>query len=187
MHGIIYTELQRFIQQSLGAEAWTKALRIANLRDRSYMSLSDYPDEEMFAIVEGASEIAGKSKAETIEAFGTFIAPDLLRMYSVLIRPEWKTLDILEHTEAVVHTVVRVNQPGSKPPELKCKRLGPDEVELCYDSPRRLCGLARGIINGIAYKYQETIEIVEYECMHRGASACLMHVRNTHRTNRGLT
>jgi hypothetical protein len=186
MHGIIFAQLQRFVQQGLGAEAWTKALRLANLKGRTYISLVDYPDAELSSIVEAVSEIAGKSTGETIEAFGTFMAPDLIRMYSVLIRPEWTTLDVIEHTEAVIHTVVRVNVAGARPPELRCKRIGPDEVQFRYDSPRRMCRLARGIINGIAHKYQEDIAIVEYECMHNGASACLMHVRNTHPSSRGL-
>ena len=101
-------------------------------------------------------------------------------MYSILIKPAWKTLDIIEHTEAVIHTVVRVNQTDAKPPELKCRRIGPHEVELRYDSPRRLCHLARGIISGIAHKYHDNIKIVEFECMHRGAPACVMHIRDTH-------
>jgi len=180
MHGIIFTELQRFAELTLGAKAWPNVLRAANLGNHVYMSVSDFPDAEFISIVEAMSQIGNKSTAQTIEAFGTFIAPDLLRMYSVLIKPEWKTLEVIEQTEAVIHTVVRVNQMGAKPPELKCRRVGPDEIELRYDSARRLCGLARGIIKGIALKYHENITIVEYECMHVGAPACVMHVRNAH-------
>lgn len=178
MHGIIYTELQRFVEQSLGPGAWPKVLRAADLENRIYMTVSDYPDAEMFSIVDAASKAAHNSTDEMIEAFGTFIAPDLLRMYSVLIKPEWKTLEVIEHTEAVIHTVVRKNQSGSTPPELKYKRIGPHEIELRYDSARRLCRLARGIMKGIAHSYGEKIEVVEYECMHHGAPACVMHIRD---------
>lgn len=178
MHGIIFSELQRFIESTLGKGAWTKTLLAANLRGHVYNSLSDYPDADLFAIVEAVSKIARKSTAETIEAFGMFIAPDLLGMYSVLIKPDWRTLDVIENTEAVIHAVVRVNQKGARPPTLKCQRVAPDEIELRYDSERRLCRLARGIIRGIAHKYQEDIEIIEYECMHNGAPACVIHVRN---------
>jgi hypothetical protein len=178
MHGIIYTELQRFVEQSLGPGAWSKVLRAANLENHIYMSVSDYPDTEMFSIVNAASKLSQKSPDVTIEAFGVFIAPDLLRMYSVLIKREWKTLDVIEHTEAVIHTVVRKNQSGATPPELKHKRVGPHEIELRYDSARRLCRLARGIMKGIAHSYGEKIEIVEYECMHHGAPACVMHIRD---------
>jgi hypothetical protein len=177
MHGIVLFELQRFLESAVGPGAWDKALRKANLGDRVYNSLGDYPDAELFAIVGAASELAHKSNDEIVEAFGTFIAPNLLHMYSMLIKPEWRTLDVVENTEAVIHAVVRVAQQGAKPPELKCRRIGPDEIELRYDSPRRLCRLARGIIKGIAAEYHEEVTVVEYECMHRGASACLMHVR----------
>lgn len=179
MHGIILFELQRFLDSTVGPGTWDKALREAHLGGRVYNSLGDYPDEELYAIVGAASGIARMSNDETVEAFGTFIAPNLLHMYSMLIKPEWRTLDVIEHTEAVIHAVVRVTQQGAKPPELKCRRIGPDEIELRYDSSRRLCRLARGIVKGIAREYHEEVTVVEYECMHRGASACLMHVRYT--------
>jgi len=178
MHGIIYTELQQFVEQSLGPGAWAKVLRAANLENRIYMSVSDYPDAEMFAIVNAASNLSQAPPDATIEAFGVFIAPDLLRMYSVLIKREWKTLDVIEHTEAVIHTIVRKNQIGSTPPELRYTRIGPHEVEVRYDSARRLCRLARGIMKGIAQSFGERIEIVEYQCMHHGAPACVIHIRD---------
>src|ERR1700687_102849 len=126
MHGIIFTELRRFVDCSLPRGSWSQALRAANLENHAHVSLRDYSDAEFFSIVDATSKIAHKSMAETIEAFGAFIAPNLLSMYSILIKPEWKTLDVIEHTETVIHAVVRVNQAGAKPPELKCKRIGPD-------------------------------------------------------------
>jgi predicted hydrocarbon binding protein len=177
MHGIIFVELQRFVERDLGPTAWHRVVKAANLGNRVFTSVSDYPDRELFTLVEAASKVTGKSAAEILEAFGTFIAPDLLRMYAVLIKPDWKTLDVIENTEAVIHAVVRLNQPGAKPPVLKTTRIAQEEIELRYESPRKLCQLARGIMKGIAARYDDNIVIDERTCMLRGARACVIRVR----------
>jgi len=77
--------------------------------------------------------------------FGEFIAPDLMATYPRLIRPEWRTLDVLVNAEQTVHKVVRLRNPGARPPLLRCARTTPEEVVITYASPRRLCALARGL------------------------------------------
>jgi hypothetical protein len=169
--------MKHFIEQGAHQGRWNELLHNANLDNRIYASIRHYPDEEFFAIVESASKTLKKPAAEIIEEFGTFIAPDLLGMYAVLIKPDWRTLDVIERTEAVIHSVVRVNQAGSSPPQLKSRRVSPTEVELIYDSPRKLCKFAKGIIRGIAAHFGEQIQILEFHCMLLGAPACVLQIR----------
>ena len=89
----------------------------------------------------------------------------------------WKTLDVLEHTEGTIHRVVRLRHEGAAPPRLKAERTEPNEVVLTYDSPRKLCAVARGIGRGVAKKMQELITIREPRCMHRGDPACVIIFR----------
>jgi hypothetical protein len=112
-----------------------------------------------------------------LEDFGEFMAPDLMAMYRRLIRPEWRTLDVLVNTEQAIHQVVRPRNPLAWPPPLRCARPTPEEAVIAYTSPRRLCALARGIIRGIARHYRERVEIAEATCMHRGAAPCVLSVR----------
>ena len=93
-------------------------------------------------------------------------------MYGHLLRPEWGTLDVIENTEATVHSVVRVKNPGAKPPELKTVRHGANEVVLFYGSPRQMCALAVGIAEGLAKHFNENIVAQHAACMHKGASKC---------------
>jgi predicted hydrocarbon binding protein len=98
-------------------------------------------------------------------------------MYAALIKPDWSTLDIVERTETVMHAVVRVNQAGSSPPQLRAARVSRDEVELTYDSPRKLCNFAKGIIRGIAGHLGERMDIHESQCMLTGAPECVLQIR----------
>jgi hypothetical protein len=177
MHGIVFTEFKHYIEQGSREGRWHDVLHEAKLDQRIYASIRHYPDKEFFDIVGAASKTLNKPADAIIEDFGAFIAPDLLGMYAVLIKPEWRTLDVIEHTETVIHSVVRVNQVGASPPQLKSRRVAPDEIELIYDSPRKLCRLAKGIVRGIAAHFDERIEIVEHGCMLVGARACVLQIR----------
>ncbi len=177
MHGIVFTEFQHFIEKGSREGRWHDVLHGAKLDRRVYASIRHYPDEDFFAIVGSASRALNKPVDEIVEDFGVFIAPDLLGMYAVLIKPHWRTLDVIENTEAVIHSVVRVKQAGADPPQLKGRRVSPDEIELVYDSPRKLCRLAKGIVRGISAHFGENIQIVEHGCMLVGAPVCKLQIR----------
>jgi hypothetical protein len=112
MHGIVFTEFQEYVQQGAPAGRWHEVLHSANLDRRVYAATRHYPDKDFFDIIDAASKKLNTSTAELLVGFGEFIAPDLLGMYAVLIKPDWSTLDVIERTETVIHTVVGVNHAG---------------------------------------------------------------------------
>ena len=178
MHGTIFTELEKFVGARMGDGAWAPLKAKAGIpADRSYEVFNTYPDEEVVALVTAASDTAGLPVPALLEDFGLFIAPDLLEMYWGAIEPEWRTLDVIEHTETTIHTVVRLDHKGATPPYLSASRTGENEVTVVYTSPRRMCPVARGIARGIAAHYGESITIDDKRCMHRGDDDCVMVMR----------
>ena len=136
------------------------------------MPVQEYPDAEVVALVSAASTITGRPISAVLEDFGEFIAADLMKMYGHLMKPHWKTIDVIENTEGSVHTVVRVKNPGAKPPHLKAIRVDKDEVLLMYTSPRQMCDLAIGIGKGLAKHFREKVHVNHTTCMHKGATRC---------------
>jgi hypothetical protein len=177
MHGTIFSELKKFVDARLGPDAWRPLVREAGLGARLYVTVSEYPDAEAVALVGAASRTTGMPAQDILEAFGEFIAPDLLGMYRALVRPEWRTLEFLENTENTIHRVVRLQNPGARPPEIRCTRTGPAEVVIHYGSERRMCAVARGIVKGVAAHYGETVTLEEPRCMLRGDEECRLVVR----------
>ncbi len=177
MHGIVFSELRKFVDHSFGPGAWQKLLKEAGLGNRIYMAIQEYPDQEAVALVEAASRITHKTPTAILEEFGKFIAPQLLQMYKALVQPEWRTLDLIEHTEEVIHKVVRMKNPGARPAELKCQRISPTELLLIYASPRKMCALARGIAHGVANHFGERLSVTESRCMLNGAPECHIRLR----------
>lgn len=178
MHGIIHLELQKFMQARHGPEGWLRLLEQAGVATSlGYVRVGHYPDEELGAIVAAAARKTGAEVDAILEEFGEFSAADLIAMYPGLVKPEWRTLDVLFHVEQTIHQVVRLRNVGAQPPALQCARPTRDEVVITYTSPRHLCAFARGIIRGVAQHYGERVTITEATCMHRGAEACTISVR----------
>jgi len=85
LHGLIVAELKVFVESQLGSEAWSA-------------------DDNFATIVAKAAERAAVTQNALLESFGRFLAPRLLSMYPALVKPEWRSLDVIEHTERSIHT-----------------------------------------------------------------------------------
>lgn len=177
MHGIIHLELQKFVVSAYGTEAWQALLSQAGLTNEIFTPLNVYPDEQIFALVGAAERMTGIAAVNLLEAFGEYLVPRYIALYGKLLKPEWRTLDVIDSTEQTIHRVVRMRQPGAEPPRLRTERTSPNEVVLTYDSTRKLCAVARGIARGLAKQFQETLTIDEERCMHRGDPACVIRFR----------
>jgi hypothetical protein len=177
MHGIIHLQLQRFVESRYGAKSWRELNRRAGLDSRVFTAVESYPDEDILRLVAEAVGLTGVPVSELLEAFGQFLVPTYLSVYGALVKPTWRTLDLLEHTEHTIHRVVRARQPGATPPELSVERASKNEVMVTYASRRRLCAVARGIIVGVAEHFRETVLISERSCMLRGDDVCRIGVR----------
>jgi hypothetical protein len=172
MHGMIFTALKKFCRARLGPSAWETVLEHSEMANRVFLTLESYSDEDALALIATVCRLTDTETSVVLEDFGEFLAPELIALYAPLVRPEWRTFDLLLNTENTIHRVVRLRNPGAEPPRIRCDANGPDQVTILYDSPRRLCSLARGLIRGVGRHYDETIAISESSCMLRGDPAC---------------
>jgi len=177
MHGIIFSELRQYVEAKMGEAVWPKVVAEAKLPDRLYLTAHQFPDSEFQSLVAAAARMMNVSTAQLLEDLGEFVAPDLLRMHAHSVLPEWRTLDLIEHTEKAIHQVVRENTSGAHPPKIATTRTSEDELVVAYVSPRRLCSFAKGIIRGIAAHYREPVHIRETSCMLQGAAQCTIEIR----------
>ena len=172
MHGMVFAELRNYAETNHGKGTWDALLRNAGLQGKTYLQVQEYPDMELVALVKAASSMTGLPVAKVLEDFGQFIVPALLKMFGHLLLAEWRTIDVIEHTETTVHRVVRVRNPGANPPKLQTVRRGRDEVVVVYASPRQMCAFAIGIGKGLAMHFGENVVATQTMCMHKGAPKC---------------
>ena len=159
MHGFIYIEFEKFVLSQLPYRMWEEVVIQNNLVDREYSPLELYPDDELRGLLTTVSEKAGQPVEELLEKFGTYMVPDLMKVYRAYINPEWKTLDLLEHAESTIHTAVRKSTTGAAPPILEVARTRPNEIEIKYISKRKMVELGVGIIKGLAEFFNESHKI----------------------------
>jgi hypothetical protein len=174
MHGIIHLELHNFVKSRFGEEALRTLLDRVGQADDVITPLQSYSDQAIADIVVEASKMTGKPVPALLEAFGEYLVPAYISLYGSLLKPEWRTLDVIERTEETIHRVVRRRQPGAAPPRLRATRVGPKMVMLSYDSPRKLCAVARGIARGLAARFGDNLTMTDIAFMHRGDAACLI-------------
>lgn len=177
MYGLIFTELKKYAFESFKGDRWRELLKEAGIARRAYLNIKNYPDEEAAALIATAAQRLGKDPSQFLEGFGEFMAPRLVRLYAPMIAPEWKTLDLIEHTEASIHELIRRGDDGGRPPPLQCSRPSAGEVVISYSSPRKMCGFAKGIARGLAKHFGERIVLTEGSCMHNGDPRCTISVR----------
>jgi tRNA A-37 threonylcarbamoyl transferase component Bud32 len=172
VHGLIFFYLQKFADAAVGSTSWAGIRSSVATSAKQYLPSGVYPDADAVTMLTSLSETIGRPLPFVLEEFGAFLAPHLVKVAGTVIEPSWRTLDLIEHTEELIHAMVRSTTPGAAPPVLEAARQSPRELHLVYASGRRLCPLAIGLMRGIAAHYGETIRIEQPSCMLRGDPFC---------------
>lgn len=178
MHGSLFHGFKQYVLGRLGVATWNLAVQTAK-GSGWYHASSRYPDEELEALITAVAAAEGKAAGAVWEEFGTALVPHLVTLYGAYLLPHWRTLDLLENVEGVVHRTVRMHDKAAEPPRLRPVRISSNEVRIEYASARRLCRLAVGICRGVAAHFDEEIMLAEPQCMLAGATHCVLVVRHT--------
>lgn len=181
MHGLIFFYIQKFADLLSKQGRMTSAMpSMASLTSTNYLPSKSYPDEQAVSLLSRVAEASGETLPGLLEEFGIFLAPHLIKVAGHHVDPSWRTLDLIEHTESVIHTMVRATTPDATPPVIQTFRVADDELQVIYTSSRQLCRLASGIIRGVAAHYDEPIELTEDGCMRDGSPFCTFVARILH-------
>ena len=174
MHGLIFASFRDYLLTEHGPDV-AKSVTVG---EPQYTLSEAYPDEQFLALLERACVETELSLDELLYEFGVFTAATTFaRLYSVLYKLSPTARDFLLTVETPIHEVVREALPDAVPPKLAVTDLGESGLEIVYSSPRRICAMLRGLVEGTGRVYGETIEVEQLECMHHGAPACRFALR----------
>lgn len=180
MHGIIFKELKDFVIDQYDQATWNAIVDEAGVPSGLYVPVSEYPDEELLALVAAASELSGIPVDDLLYEFGRFVFPDLASVYGVHVDDEWDAVDLVANVEHYIHEALRAKQLSEfTPPGLQSKRVGEDRVLLAYSSDRELCDVAKGLLVGAGEFYDDPVAVREHRCMKDGAPRCEISVERT--------
>jgi hypothetical protein len=174
VHGLIFISFRDYLTASHGAGIDQTVLA----SEPTYLVNKAYPDDRFNALVERACEVTGLDREMLLCDFGIFAAEKTFaRLYPALFDICSSVREFLLNVEQPIHELVRVAIPNAKPPKLAVTELGENGVSIVYSSPRRMCALLRGLVEGTARHYGEVLHLEERTCMHRGDTACTFELR----------
>lgn len=180
MHGLIFFYIQKFADTLTTPTGTHAGLRSTVVRNTAnHLPSGVYDDSEAVALLQSIADGIDEPLPVLLGRFGQFLAPHLVKVAGPLVDPHWRTLDLIEHTESIMHAMVRAAKPGAEPPVLETVRISMEELHVVYSSRRLLCPLAVGVMRGLAKHFGEVLEIEESSCMLRGDAFCSFRVRQS--------
>lgn len=174
MHGLIFMTWEKYLADRFGSPF------LQTYRDQIGESVSTLPlanrlydDATLLAGVAAASQLTHAPAETLLREYGRYFIFNGLtgHLCSYILSNVSNGRDLLL-TMRDAHARLRRTQDGMQPPLFEYLSAAPHEVALRYDSPRQLCTVLLGAIEGAAQRYGETVQIEEQSCMKQGAATC---------------
>ena len=175
MKGIVFNLLEQVVSRDYGEDTWDDLLGAARLVG-AYTSLGSYPDEHPGKLVAAASEALAIRAEDAVRWFGREALPALAQAYPPFFSPHTDTRSFLLTLNDIIHPEVRKLYPGADVPEFDVHRRPDGSLGMGYDSHRKLCSFAEGLIEGAAAHFGEQVAISQPRCMHRGDASCDLEI-----------
>jgi hypothetical protein len=175
MNGMLFVMLADLVCEDFSPALWDDILTEAGVVG-VYTSLGDYPDAELFALVDAAVHITNLPQRDVLLLAGRQGFRRLaVHVASVLAGiPTWH--ELLMGLDATVHAEVAKLSDVPRQAVFHGTRVASEVVELRYEGGRGLCVVGEGLIRGAGDWYGVELAVDQVECVHRGGDACTFTV-----------
>ncbi len=175
---MILGALREYVTALVGESRWPEVLRQSGLDETRYPDPDRIIDEQIEAIVATAARMTKRKERELYQELGERLSPEILERNRDRIAPDWQTIDLIEHIEKSAYEMTYDRVDPNRATSFTVRRPSMDEAILIFSTPRyRTCGLADGIILGVAKHYGERVVIHHASCMQAGDPTCELIIR----------
>ncbi|AOT10752.1 heme NO-binding domain-containing protein [Pseudoalteromonas luteoviolacea] len=172
MKGLIFRCLEELVIETKGMDLWEELLEKYCPADRVYVSARSYPDEELVNMAVSVSQVLELPLPDTLKAFGTYLFSFLAKKHPAIVS-EFKTFEeLIVSIDEVIHREVEKLYDEPNLPTISANVIDSNTIELIYNSPRKLCFCAEGLIYGCAEHFDEQVEIQQTTCTHKHDQVC---------------
>jgi Haem-NO-binding len=175
MKGVVFNLLEQVVVRKYGEAVWDNLLDATGLSG-SYTTLGSYPDEEIEKLVGAASAALNVPPADVLRWFGREAMPLLALQYPAFFAPHKNTRSFVMSVNSIIHPEVRKLYAGAGCPHFHFDEAPDGSLLMGYNSPRKLCALAHGFIEGAGDHYGQTMVVEQPTCMHRGDPNCVLSI-----------
>ncbi len=177
MKGAVFIAFNQMVEDQVGIDIWERLLvEVTPESGGIYTSVEDYPDSELFSMVGTLSDIVDVPVPVLVEQFGAYLFDVLNTKYPMFSAEQKDFFEFIKSIDGVIHREVRKLYENPNLPDLYCENVDDKTLSIKYQSPRKLCFLAEGLIRGAAKYYDVNYELQHNKCMHDGSDHCLLHL-----------
>lgn len=177
MKGIIFTLLSEVVIEKFGIDTWESVLEDLNPSNQGiYISGKSYAGDELLAIITHLSKKLSIDIPELVRTYGQALFSKLAKKYPVFLKDHINIKSFLMSVDEVIH--IEVEKIFHKPNLPKFNYIDEKETDLImlYQSPRKLCALAEGLIMRASAYFHTDVSINHSLCMHHGSDHCWLEL-----------
>lgn len=180
MHGLIFVTWEKYLSERFGGSLLNEyRVAIGETPANSPLASRVYDDDTLLAGVDAACKLTRLPASTILQEYGRYFMINGLTSHlcAYLLSQVQSGRDLLLTMHAA-HAQMRRTPDGLTPPLFGYEAISsnPNGLTLIYDSPRQLCSVLWGAIEGAAERYGERVQILKRTCMKRGASLCRFEV-----------
>ena len=181
MHGLIFVTWEQYLSARFGSPLLSQyRLKIGETDTSTPLVTQVYDDEHILAGVKTANQLTNLPMETLLREYGRYFMLNGLTSHlcAYLLNNVHSARELLL-TMRQAHAQIRRMGPQITPPLFAYEFLSNDDESLVcvYDSPRHLCDVLVGAIEGAAERYGEEVAFQETSCMKRGAATCRFLIR----------
>lgn len=160
MKGVIFTELAEMVRSRFGLKTLDELIgEINSATEGAYTSVGTYPDQELYDLVAALGRKMELSADELLREFGRYLFGRLASRYPAQVEHASDCFGLLDSLDSVIHPNVQKLYSDAVLPRFTATRVSDDILEMNYQSPRGLLGLAIGLIEGCGAWFEEQLDV----------------------------
>jgi len=174
MKGMVFNLLEEFVVDNYGQDAFEDIYESTKLQTTDpFVGPATYPDKDFMALVETACQKLNVPLADAVRAFGKYCFPKLVEIEPSFVNNPKNAKDFLKTVHDIIHVEVKKLHPDAELPTFEYNDPGKNQLQMIYNSPKKLCIFAEGLIKGCGEHYKEKISCKQIKCCNNGDDCCV--------------
>ena len=159
MKGVIFTELVRFMEQTVSADFADDVIVKADLpNDGAFTTVGNYPTAYAAKLIEAAVELSGIDAPELSRQFGRVLFSRFIVLFPEIMARYENATQLLDNVGPHIHMEVCTLYPDAQPPQVTTEKRGNDLV-VKYSSHRPMAAIAFGLIEQCLIHYGDPRQV----------------------------
>jgi predicted hydrocarbon binding protein len=167
VHGVLFVAFRRFLEGRFGAELADDVFAKQNEPSATGV----YADDGFMGLLAQGATLSRIDQDRLLREFGAELISFFHERYASYFPPEGARRFLLQF-ERGLGSRIREALPGAAPPRMEVHDIGSGRLRMDYHSPRKMCPLLAGLLDGTSTHYQTPVRHHEESCARKGHSHC---------------